>query len=101
MYGRSSPSRIAPADEDEEMGSTLRGNLSVSEPVTGLKVSSSTDSADGSSSDTSESELTATTSESSHGTSQQALKVLDSPPLESPYTIKSRKVSVLFLRVHR
>ncbi|CAE7027091.1 unnamed protein product [Symbiodinium natans] len=94
MYGPSSRSRIAPAEDEDDMTNCVaRGNAS--EPLPGqrglnfVSENSENSSSSSSSSSSSDSELTATTSESSHAL-EQVLNV-NQPWPDSPYAVKSRK----------
>ena len=100
MYGRSSPNRIAPMEEEEEdlsSGPRLQDSQD-SEPLPGMKLpwigseTSEKIDADDLSPSSSDSELTATTSESSHAPTELAA-VTAQPWPDSPYAVKSRKVS--------
>ena len=102
MYGPSSRSRIAPAEDEDDMTNCVaRGNAS--EPLPGqrglnfVSENSENSSSSSSSSSSSDSELTATTSESSHAL-EQVLNV-NQPWPDSPYAVKSRKAPAFLLRM--
>ena len=99
MYGRSSPNRIAPMEEEEEdlsSGPRLQDSQD-SEPLPGMKLpwfaSERSEKKEANelspSCSSSDSELTATTSESSHAPTEHAVTA---PWPDSPYAVKSRKV---------